>query len=130
RSRRPASGSDENAPAARERSHPDRGSGAGGREAQFEVGDDVVDVLGADGQAHETGADPGGPMLLLAHLTVGGGSGVHHEAANIAEVGDVAVQPETLDELGPRLASAFDHERGYSPEAAATGELLGPLVPR
>lgn len=50
--------------------------GAGGRlEALLEVGDDVVKVLDADGDADQVLGDARGDLLLVGELLVGGGPG-------------------------------------------------------
>ena len=68
--------------------------GLGGAEPGVEVGEDVVDRLEADRQAHELGLDAGGELLLGGELAVGGGGGVDGQAAHVADVGEVAVQLE------------------------------------
>ena len=54
---------------------------------------------------------------------------VDHEAAHVADVGDVAVQLERLDEALAGLEPALDLERQHRAEALAAAVLLGPLVP-
>ena len=61
-----------------------------------------VDVLDADGEAHEPGRDARGALLLLGQLRVRGRGRVDHEAAHVADVGHVAVQLERLDERACR----------------------------
>lgn len=51
-------------------------SGLHGGEALLQVGDDVVDVLGADGEADGVLVDALVLQLGLAQLGVGGGGGV------------------------------------------------------
>lgn len=61
-----------------------------GFEAGGQVGDDVVDVLGADGQAHGGGLDAGGQQLLFGQLGVRGGSRVDDQGLHVSNVGQQA----------------------------------------
>lgn len=61
-----------------------------GFEAGGQVGDNVVDVLGADGQAHGGGLDAGGQQLLFGQLGVRGGSRVDDQGLHVSNVGQQA----------------------------------------
>ena len=76
----------------------------------LEVGEDVVDVLGADGEADGVGVDAAGTQLLLGELGVRGGSGVDDEALDVSHVGEQAEELEALGELLGRLCVALDLE--------------------
>ena len=65
-------------------------SGAvGGGDGLVEVGEDVADVLGADGEANHLGRDAGVGLLLDGELRVGGGGGMDDEGFGVADVGDM-----------------------------------------
>ena len=101
-------------------------SGAlGGAEAGVEVGQDVLERLEADGQADQVGGDAGGGLLGLGQLRVGGRRRVDGQAADVADVGQVAEQLEPLDEAPARLLAALDAEgedrAATSREVAAAG---------
>src|SRR6478735_12419281 len=85
-------------------------SGLRGGEALLEVGDDVVDVLQPDGQAHQPGRDPGGHPGVVTTLRVRRRGGVDDERAHVTDVGYVAVQRQRLDELLARLEATLDLE--------------------
>src|SRR5262249_29568429 len=71
----------------------DLGSGAlGGPEPGLEVGEDVLEGLQPDREPNQLGADAAGQLLVGAELAVGGGGGVDGQAADVADVGDVAVE--------------------------------------
>src|SRR5699024_6628874 len=99
------------------------------READLQVGDDVVDALQADGQTHLSRLGAGGQLLLVGELLVGGRPGVDDQRAYIADVGDVAVQGQRVDERPRRLLAAGDVE-GEHRAGAARGQRLAALVPR
>ena len=69
-------------------------------------------------------------LLLGRELAVRRARRVDHEAADVADVGDVAVQLERLDEPLAGLEPALDLERQHRAVALAAAVLLGPLVPR
>src|SRR6478735_3897693 len=89
------------------------GRSTGSGEAGLEVGDDVLDRLQADRQPHETGLDAGGHLLLLGELRVGGGRRMDGEAADVADVGHVAVQRQGVDEARAGLLATLDDEGGH-----------------
>src|SRR5690606_31275661 len=98
-------------------------------EARFEVGEDVVEVLEADGETHEPGGDARGELLLGGQLRVRGRCRVDDEAAHVTDVGDVAVEGEGVDEGATRIHSAFELE-GEHGAGALGGVLLAGFVPR
>ena len=61
----------------------------GSGEGLIDVGEDVVDVLDADGEAYEFGGDASGGLLLGSELRMCGGGGMNGEAACVADVGQV-----------------------------------------
>ena len=69
------------------------------REALFQVGNDVVDVLGADGQADGVGLDPLIQQFLGGELGMGGGSGMDHQGLDIRDVGQQGEDLQMIDEL-------------------------------
>src|SRR5690606_34311225 len=103
--------------------------GLGGGEAELEVGEDVVDVLDADGEAHESRRDARLRLLLDGELAVRGGRRVDDERAHVADVRDVGVQLQGGDERLPGLAAAVELER-QDRTRAARQVLLRTRVPR
>ena len=75
------------------------------------------------------GVTPVGPLLLAGELRVGRRGRMDHEAAHVADVRDVAVQLERLDERSARLGPALDLE-GEHGTGAQRGVLAAQLVPR
>src|SRR5437899_4365 len=61
--------------------------GLRGAEPGVEVGEDVVDRLDPDGQAHEVRGDPGGLLLRSHELLVRRGRRMDGEAAHVTHVG-------------------------------------------
>lgn len=59
-----------------------------GREAVFEIGDDVVDVLRADRKADGVLVDACRLQLLVGELGVGGGGRMDHEGFYVRDVGE------------------------------------------
>lgn len=95
------------------------GLGSGGLlERLLEVGDDIVDVLGADGDADEVLGDAGAHALLVGELLVGGGPGVDGEGLGVADVGEVGDELEAVDDLAAGGAAALDAEAQDAAEAA------------
>ena len=75
------------------------------------------------------GRDAGGELLLGGELRVRGRRRVDDQRAHVADVGDVAVQRQRVDERLAGLDAARELERQH--RAGALGrQLLGPLVPR
>lgn len=85
-------------------------SAHGGVQRLFDVGDQVIDMLRADGEAHRGGRDPLRGQLLGRKLRVGGRRRVDHQRLH---VGDVRKQREDLqrvDETVRLLLTAADLE--------------------
>ena len=59
-----------------------------GLESLDKVGNDVVDVLNANGQADGSGFNSRSAQLGLAELGVRGGCGVNDQGLRIADIGD------------------------------------------
>ena len=61
-------------------------------ETRFQVGENVLDVLEAHGESHQSRCNTRGELLLGSELRVGGGGGVNDEASHVTDVGHVAKQ--------------------------------------
>ena len=81
---------------------------ADGFEGGLEVGEDVVDVLGADGQADGIGADALVGELLLGQLAVGRGGRVDDQALDVRDVGEQGEDLQIVDELMGLGLAALD----------------------
>ena len=82
-----------------------------------------------DAQAHQVRGHAGGDLLRLVELGVRGRRRMDGQAPDVADVGQVAEQLESLDEAAAGLDAALDAEGQDG--AAALGEVaLLPLVPR
>ncbi len=79
-------------------------------ERLIQVPEDVLDVLGADAEADEIGADASGGLLFGRELAVGGCGGVDGEGACVADVGEVAEEVEAFDESLASRGTALDAE--------------------
>ena len=85
------------------------GSGlSDGFEGGLEVGEDVVDVLGADGQADGIGADALVGELLPGQLAVGRGGRVDDQALDVRDVGEQGEDLQIVDELMGLGLAALD----------------------
>ena len=62
-------------------------------------------------EAHEARVDAGRGLLFLGQLAVSRGRRLDHQAAHVADVGDMAVQFERLDEPRAGVAPTLDDER-------------------
>ena len=94
----------------------------------LQVGQDVLHVLDAHGQADEVGGDPGGHQLCVGHLPVGGGGGVQARrcwasATWVAMAASFSPAHEGLGGLAPALDAEGHHAAG-----AVGHVLLGQLV--
>ena len=87
---------------------PARSLAADGCETGFEVGDDIVDVLGADGQADGVLIDLLFGQLLVVQLAVGGGSRVDDKALYVGDIGQKGEDFQIVDKLECFLAAALD----------------------
>ncbi|CDZ89285.1 hypothetical protein RHRU231_470133 [Rhodococcus ruber] len=97
-------------------------------EAGGEVGEDVVDVFDADGEADLAGGDAGGELFGGGELGVGGRGGVDDQRAHVADVGDVAVQGQRVHELLAGVDAAGEFE-GDDRAGPARGQGPAALVP-
>src|SRR5690606_16152538 len=111
---------------------PDGGGRLGDRgrrpQALLDVGEDVVDVLETDGQAHEARAHAGAGEGRLVELGVGRRGRVDDERADVTDVRDVRVELQRVDEGDARLVAAGELE-GEDGAGALGGVLLRALVP-
>ena len=89
------------------------------RKGLVEIGQDVVDVLDADGEADEFWFDAAGELLLGGKLGVGRGGWVNGEGFGVSEIGDVGEELESVDELCSGVCSAFDSKDDYAATLAA-----------
>ena len=83
----------------------------GGREAGLQVGQDVVDVLDADGQPDQPRGDTGGQLLGRRELGVGGRRRVDDQRAHVTDVRQVGEQLQRIGERLTGLDAALDLER-------------------
>ena len=81
-----------------------------------------------DREPDQPGGDARGQLLLAGELRVGRRRRMDHEAAHVADVRDVAVQLEGLDERPAGLDPALDLE-GEHGTGAQRGVLAAQLVP-
>ena len=95
---------------------------ADGCEASLEVGDDVVDVLGADGQADGVLVDLLLGQLLIGQLAVSGGSRVDDQTLDVGHICQQREDLQVVDELECFLTAALDVEGEDG--SAAVGEVL------
>ena len=79
-------------------------------ESLRKVGDDVVYVLDADGDADHVLAHARCLLLRLRELLVGGGRRVDHQSLGVADVGELRRQAEGVDELGAGAEATLDAE--------------------
>ena len=81
---------------------------ADGCKTGFEVGEDVVDVFGADGQADGVLVDLLLGQFGVVQLAVGGGSRVDDQTLHVGHVGQQGEDLQVVDELEGLLAAALD----------------------
>src|SRR5690606_32912797 len=67
-------------------------------ERLVQIGDDVVHVLNADGQANQVGAHARGPLFFLGQLLVGRARGVNDQRFGVTHVGQKRKQLDVVDE--------------------------------
>ena len=95
---------------------------ADGCEACLEVSDDVVDMLGADGQTDGVLIDLLLGQLRISQLAVGSGGRVDDEALDVGHVCQQGEDLQVVDELEGFLTAALDVEGEDG--SAAVGEVL------
>ena len=88
------------------------------RERLRQVGDDVVDVLDADGEAHVIVGDAGRELVLGESCECVVAGRMDRQRARIADVGHVVEQLERIDEARARLRAALQLEADQPAEAA------------
>ena len=76
----------------------------------LDVGDDVVHVFDADGEADEVGSDAGLAELLVGELTMGVAGWMEDTAAGIGYVGDDADELQTVHKADGILARSLQSE--------------------
>ena len=81
-----------------------------GREPLLEVGDDVIDVLGADGEADGALVDVLVIQFFFGQLRVGRGGRVDDQALDVRDVREQREDGEVVDELPGLFLSALDVE--------------------
>ena len=91
-------------------------------ERLLQICDDIVDVLGADGQADGVGLNAHIQQLLLGQLRMGGGGGMDHQRLHICHIGQQGEDLQMVDELEGLLLAALDLEGKDG--SAAVGEVL------
>ena len=74
------------------------------------IGEDVPDILDADGEADQVGADAGLLELAVGELAVRRAGGVQHAGAQIRHMRDNRGELQTVHEFRRRLAAALDAE--------------------
>ena len=112
--------------------------------AFFQISDDIVDMLRADGEADSVRADPLVKQLLLRKLGVGRGSRMDHQTLDVRHIGQQRKQLQTvnktvrLPDIAPDLeckdgAAAFLYRESWGTVIvryntfAQTGNLPGPV---
>ena len=75
-----------------------------------QIGDDVVDVLGADRQADRVAADAYIGKLRIGELAVGRGGRVDYKALDIGDIGQQREDLQMIDELEGLLLAALNVE--------------------
>ena len=85
-------------------------SAHGGVQRLFDVGDQVIDMLRADGEAHRGGRDPLRGQLLGRKLRVGGRRRVDHQRLHVGNVRKQREDLQRVDETVRLLLTAADLE--------------------
>ena len=91
-------------------------------ECLLQIGDQVVGILGTDGQADGVLVDALVQQFLLAELAVGGGGRVDDQALNVSNVSQQAEDLQVVDERMSFLHTALDLESEDG--STAVGEVL------
>ena len=86
-----------------------------------QVGDEVVDMFGADGEAYGAGVDGLLGLLAVGQLSVGGRCRVNDQRFHIGHVGQQREDFEAVDEPVSFGLAAFDFEGEY--RAGSVGEV-------
>src|SRR5208282_4707596 len=88
------------------------------RKPALDIGDDVVDVLDADGETHIAVGYAGCVQLMRVELRMRGGGGMDRQAARVADVGDVIEHLQRVDEAAAGFAAAGEFEADETAQAA------------
>lgn len=99
------------------------------REPDLEVSEYIFDRLETYRQTYETWSDTRCGLLFLGQLTVGRARWMDHQTASVADVRDMAVKFECIDELLTRLEPTGYVEGHDRAIATATPEFGGTVVP-
>src|SRR5262249_20184643 len=91
---------------------------AGRLQRLLEIGDDVVDMLDADGEAHVVFGHARPQLLCGGQLRVSRCRRMNGEAAGIADIGDVVEHLQRVDELAAGLLAALQFEADEAAEAS------------
>ena len=86
-------------------------------ECLLQIGQDIVDMLRSDGQAHRAWPDAGLGQLLLAHLGMGGTGRMDGQGLDVRHIGQQGKHLQPVDEGPGRLGAApdFEGEDGAGP---------------
>lgn len=79
-----------------------------GCKSLFQIGKNIVDMLGADGQADGVGLDARIQHLPGSRLGVGGGCGMNHQGLPIGNIGKQREDFQIVDELVRLLLAALN----------------------
>src|SRR5680860_990700 len=90
-------------------------------EPDFEVRENILDTFEADRETDASWRDPRAQLLLRGQLRMCRAGRVNGEAAHVAEVGNVAVQLECVDEATTGIGTAGQFE------GEDCGRTLGPV---
>ena len=84
----------------------------------LDIGDNIVDVLDADGQTHIPLGHDGGVLLFRRQLRVCGRCGMNREAARVAYIGYMIEQFQRVDEAPARFLAAGEFEADQTAQSA------------
>ena len=79
-----------------------------------QVGDDVVGVFDADGEADQVGGDPGCEELLVAQLAVGVARRMEDAGTGVGDMGGDGDEGERIHEAGRILPASLETERQHA----------------
>ena len=84
----------------------------------LEIGDNIVDVLDADGKPDIAIGDAGSQLVLDRKLRVGGRCRMDRQTAGIADIGDMVEELQRVDQFPPRLPAAGQFEADQAAKLA------------
>ena len=102
-------------------------SGLASADRLFQIGDDVVDILDADRQAHHFGSGARLLQLLGRQLAVGRRGRMDDERARVAEIGEMREQLDVRHRLDARVIATLEAE-GEDRAGALRAIFLGELM--